>query len=535
MKNLKELISLYSEYKGELVIVLICMSFSMLFGFVKPFISESIIDKGIVGQDLGVLIKLCGLALAIYFLSSFIEILMEKQRLSIYNGIRYSNEKKSFLHLLKVKMEYYNDKNISNIYQMIKEDISSISAIASADVFQVLSSFLSAIGGGIALFCIEWKLGLVTLLFMPINCLITVVLTNKNAALTRKFIKKNQAYNEWFGDMVNGVKEIRLFGIQKKKEAEIVEKQTELATYSNKQGILRVVNDQTQFLLLEMLSLLLYVIAGIIMAKSGITLGQIVAFQTYALMLTGPIVYGLGMIFQASTIFPFVERHRQFMEFEEEKSEGKECQESGDIVFNNVTFRYDEQNPLLTNLNFSIKKGSKVALLGKNGVGKTTLLNLILRTISPISGEITLSGENIDSYDILSYRTLFEVVSQNVYLFNASIKENICLNRDVSEERFEEVLELVNLQKLVFERGEGYIVGENGSKLSGGQKQKIAIARAIVQERPILILDEATSNLDVETIDILVKLFETELRNNTVICVTHTEAIADVFENQICL
>lgn len=535
MKYLKEALALFLNYKSKLFIVLICMVISMLLGFVQPFLSQSIIDKGIVGQDTELLVLLCVITLAAYTISLFINVWIEKQRLTIYNGIRFRLEKKAFLHLLKIKLDFYNDKNTSNIYQTIKEDINAICAIASPGVFQTLSFGLSAVGGGVALFFIEWRLGLFTLLFLPINCVMTLFLANKNSIFTNKLIKKNQVYNEWFGDMVSGIKEIRLFGIQENKEKEITHRQQELADCNMKQGILGAVNNYTQVYLIKLFSILLYLIAGFVLIKKGITVGGIVAFQTYAIMLTDPIVYGLELIFQASSIIPFADRYHRFMDYEEENSDGKECTGTGDIVFREVSFRYDEDAPLLTALNFRIKEGSKVVIRGKNGVGKTTLLNLILRIITPDSGEITLSGENIESFDIYSYRAMFEVVSQNIYLFNTTIKENICLDRDISEARFSEILRLVNLQELVAERGMDYVVGENGSRLSGGQRQKIAIARALIHERPILIVDEATSNLDTETTEILMELFHTELKDRTVICVTHTEMVSEAFQEKILL
>ncbi len=511
------------------------MIFSFVFGFIQPFLSGKIVDDGIVKKNLEVLAILCGISLFLYVLNAILEIVKEKQRLFIYNKIRYDMERKAFLHLTKIKMNYFNDKNVSNIHQTIKEDISYISEVAGDETFQVLTSFLAAIGGGIALFCLEWRLGIAVILFMPVNCFASMILFKKNMSLAEKYINKSRGYNEWFGETVNGMKEIRLFGMQKKKENEIVEKQSELIELNNKQGLFQVENEQIQMLLLKTMSYVLYLIAGVLMVKNGITIGETVAFQTYALMLTGPISYGLMFLFQASSLIPSIKRHYAFMEYEEEEVGGEECKKNGDIVFEHLSFGYDEENMLLTDFDFRIQKGSKVAILGKNGVGKTTLLNLILRVVSPIQGDILFADKTIKDYDIFSYRKMFGVVSQNVYLFNASIRDNICLDESVGEEKLTQILQMVNLTGLISERGLDYIVGENGCMLSGGQKQKIALARALAHERPILILDEATSNLDKETIEILTGLFKSELKDNTVICVTHTKVISELFENKIYL
>lgn len=159
----------------------------------------------------------------------------------------------------------------------------------------------------------------------------------------------------------------------------------------------------------------------------------------------------------------------------------------------------------------------------------------MLRLISPNKGEISISGNDISSLDIKEYRDLFGVVSQDVYLFNASIIDNIFLERDIDKERVEHILNILNLNELISEKGYDYNVGENGSMLSGGQKQKIALARAIVTQKPIIILDEATSNLDIETVEYIKILFTTELKECTVICITHSESITSLFDNVIKL
>ena len=204
-------------------------------------------------------------------------------------------------------------------------------------------------------------------------------------------------------------------------------------------------------------------------------------------------------------------------------------------MFRNICFFYNSENQLINDLNFTIPRGGKVALIGNNGVGKTTTLNLILRFLSPVSGQILMDGRNINEYEITSYRKMFAVVNQDVFLFNDSILNNICLYNDFDKHRLHEIIKLVNLDGLVNERGLSYNVGINGSKLSGGQKQKIALARALIYDSPVIILDEATSNLDLETISVIKKLLETEFKNRTVICVTHTMEISEIFKMKINL
>lgn len=522
------------DYKKNVVIIFVCLIIIFLIGFFMPFITKMLIDDGIVEKNFKIILIMCSLSLLLYILQFITSMVKETRRLDIYNGIRYGLEKKSFIHLMKVKMDFFKDKNLASIFQTMKEDTTTISNIAENSTFEIVSCFLSAIGGGFALFLMEWRLSLLTLFFIPLNGLITGIMVNKTNPVIFSYLTKSKQFSEWYGDSINGMKVIRLFGIQKRKEDTINEKINELEDINRKQGMLRKVNEQLQEFLMKFFSILIYLVSGIILLKVDLTIGQIMAFETYAIMMTHPIIFGFGLFYAVAGIVPSMKRHMEFMEYPEEDS-GESVGNCGDITFDNVSFAYDNSELIFSDMNFCIKQGSKVAVLGRNGVGKTTLLNLILRIAAPTDGAIKMSGEDIRNYDILSYRDLFGVVSQDVYLFNSGIKDNICLDRNISQKRLDNVIEMVNLKELVDERGIDYNVGENGSKISMGQKQKIALARAIIISKPFIILDEATSNLDVDTIETVTKLFDTELKNSTVICVTHTEQVARFFNNVINL
>lgn len=502
---------------------------------ITPFLSQRIVDQGLIGGNIQLLIKLCFVSLFLYIIVSIVSLVLEKNRLDIYNGLRYQLERQAFEQLLSIRMPYFGDKNTANIHQTIKEDVYTIASIVSQDTFDVLSGFVSAIGGGISLFCIDWKLGLLTLAFMPINCIITSIMSKKNFRIAYKSIEKHRAYSEWFGDTINGIKEIRLFNIQKFKVNEMESKQKEIIEISKEQGIIQKENEQIQMLLLRLLSILIYLLSGILMTKNNITIGGIIAFQTYALMLTEPIVSGLQLIFNAASIVPSFKRYSEFINHPCEISGSITCVNEGDIDFNKVYFSYNDDNIVLSSIDLHIKKGGKYVIIGKNGVGKTTLINLILGCYQPQKGNILLNGINIKEYEIQAYRKLFSVVSQDIYLFNASIRDNICLYHQIPDNELYEIINLVHLKDLIDEKGVDYNIGENGTFLSGGQRQKIALARALVQKRPYIILDESTSNLDREMIFSISHLISNELNEQTVLCVTHSDEIENIFNNKILL
>lgn len=534
-KYVKKILSYFSPYKCRMLIISLCAVVNMVVSFFIPILSSKIVDDGLISKNFKIIVITSCALIGLYIVNSIFELILEKNRLFVYNNLHYDIERKAFNHLLSVKLSFFNNRNSTSISNMIVQDVSAVSTFVSADAFNVIIGLLSSISAAVSLFFMNWKLGIAVLLFIPINLIFSFIMTKMNTKTVEKYLEKSDEYNNWFGDSVNGVKEIRLFGVQKLKCSEIRKKQKELINLNIKRDIISKLNDEIEVVLFNGFSIGLYIVGGYFMLKNNLTVGEVIAFQTYSAMVANPIIYGIHMMMQVVLLTPFIKRHFDFMEYEDETSGNVVIKNSGDIEFRNICFFYNSENQLINDLNFTIPIGGKVALIGNNGVGKTTTLNLILRFLSPVSGQILMDGRNINEYEITSYRKMFAVVNQDVFLFNDSILNNICLYNDFDKHRLHEIIKLVNLDGLVNERGLSYNVGINGSKLSGGQKQKIALARALIYDSPVIILDEATSNLDLETISVIRKLLETEFKNRTVICVTHTMEISEIFKMKINL
>ena len=210
---------------------------------------------------------------------------------------------------------------------------------------------------------------------------------------------------------------------------------------------------------------------------------------------------------------------------EESGADGKELPVWDEVIFDKVTFSYDEKIPAVDDINLCILKGHKIAFVGKNGCGKSTLIEILLRLRTPQTGIVRIGDVDIKEVSLMKYRELFSVVSQDVYLFNDSIRNNICLYKDVDEDTVKKACDDSGLSNFVEEVSLDYNVGANGAMLSGGQKQKVALARALVLDRPIFILDEATSNADVSSEVQINSLLRTRLKEKTVIVISHRESV----------
>ena len=214
--------------------------------------------------------------------------------------------------------------------------------------------------------------------------------------------------------------------------------------------------------------------------------------------MTGPISAILNIGYLLSGIIPSTKRYYEFMDLREEADNGKIAEPVfGELTLENIFFSYEIDKPILIDVNLKFPMGSKTALIGRNGSGKTTIINLLTRLYEPMNGQILLKGVNISEITLEAYRNMVSVVSQQIYLFNDTIRNNICLYKQVSDEVIEDACKDSSLDEFLEEVSLDYVVGQNGAMLSGGQKQKIALARALVHDKPIIIFDEATSNTDV--------------------------------------
>ncbi len=534
-KNFKRIWLLFHGYRKSIFIILILLMCLLGINYCLPFLSKALIDDGFIIGDYKRIIFYTLAILGLNIVIIFINILKRKQAIRLNIGIRTQLERDVFQHLLNVKISYFIDKNATGTFQCIQDDINSISSIADESMIRAITALFSAIGGGIALFLIDWHLGLAVIVVTPFGIGVSSLFAKKNKQLIEKYISLRRQYSSWYGETVLGAKEIRLFGLQNYKRKELENQLKDLNSTSQKCNMLLTYNEQIQDLLVEILRAFIYILAAFIMIKEKMTVGSIIAFQTYMLMVSGSELTILQLFFSIYSIIPNLNRYYEFFdEPTEKKSEGHINYINGNIEFKNVYFSYEnEQNNILKNVNLKLPYSEKVVIVGDNGVGKTTFINLLLSFLEPVKGEILVNDKKISEINIEEYRQLFSVVSQDVFLFNDTLKKNICLGQEVSDELLEETIRDVNLEDFIKQYGIDHNITHNGSNLSGGQRQKIALARALIMNRPILIFDEATSNLDRMSIRFFTQLFESKLKETTVICVSHSEEIINCFDNII--
>ena len=532
----RRLLLLLGKYKKTIVVIVGCLLVSTGLNLCVPLISRRIMDDGFIGGNKKLLIELVLVSMVIYTINSLIDLIKEKKRVDISAKIQYFLSEQSFSHLMKLRVNYFNNTNYAETLNNINMDINQMTSVADSSVFFVITQAFSMTGGIIGLFIIDFRMTILVLLFIPIKCVVMKYFAKKQKQIMDEFIKKNQKYAKWFGDTVGGVREVKLFNILDRKHEEFDQNQKDIIEKQKQMNMLGQWNTITDSLMVQFLSTLLYILGANLVFDLQLSVGSVFAFITYSSYVTGPISAILNIGYLLSGIIPSTKRYYAFMDLEEETDNGETaalCPD--DLKLQQVSFAYEKEKYVLKDVDILFAKGSKTAIIGRNGSGKTTIVRLLTRMYEPTSGKIMLGTEDISELPLPEYRNMVSVVSQQIYLFNDTIRNNICLYKRVDDVIVEEACKDSGLEDFIKEVSLDYVVGQNGAMLSGGQKQKIALARALIHDKPIVIFDEATSNTDAYSEQQINGLLDTKLKEKTVIVITHKKEILNKVDQIVVL
>lgn len=520
------LISLLKKYKNLFFVSFFLFIISTIIGFFQPLIVRRITDRGMIEQNLYIIIKYSFILLIFVLLGELISVASAHVFADIHNKLHLDLSTRSFNKLLRLKLSYYTDKNSAEILDNMKIDVSNVASITDQSFEVMVSCIFRVLSGLAGLIVISWKLTIVVIAIIPIKFMLVEYLSKKIERITEEQIKNNSIFSRWFSDNINGIQEIKLWGLLRNREKVFREKQIKILKNLKKQTILNSWNSFAEMILEWLVTVILYVLGGIMIIQGTMTIGGVFAFVSYSQYVTGPIVAILNLRYMISYIMPSARRLFEIFNMEEEKenNDNINLDSINNIKFKNVSYSYDEDRIILKDINFEINKGEKIAIIGSNGSGKTTLINLLLLFLEPNSGSIEINGIDISKLNVDKYRSKFAVVSQNPYLFFGSIRENINLDKQADESVYEDACRRSGADTFIAKmpNQDDSIIGQNGARISGGEKKKIAIARAIIKNSPFIVMDEATAGVDKKSDNYLYDILDTELKEKTLIIITHS-------------
>lgn len=543
-KLIKRILYLFRPYTGKVIVILVCMLLSAGISMMLPRINQQLMDKGLLARNFTLLVMFTLASLALLLVDQGLGFLETKNRIYLNSIIPYTLSKNAFKHTLRMKMQFLNNANAAEIMSTIGMDVGNIGRICDSSTFYILASIFKIVGGFIGLLLLDWRLTILVVVIVPFRYILVKYIAKKRKQFFESYIELNKEFAAFYGDTIAGIKEVKLWGLDRVKVGEFIKKQRRLIKASIKMGLMDKVNEFSETALFQLITNLIYVIGAYFVFQNSMTVGELFAFITYSAYVTGPISAILNIGYNFVNILPSAKRYFEFMDREGEPYGGnKGAARLGSgygkavITFEDVSFSYTGEKQTLDRISFEIKEGEKVAIVGPNGSGKSTVINLLLRLYTPDSGRILLDGKDVSAISLREYRKMLSVVSQDLYLFNASIKNNIALNTRMKELHIYKAAKECGINGFIEKLPEGYetMVGRNGTRVSGGERQKIALARAIVRASRILVLDEATSNYDMESEKQVNELICNNFKKEAILIITHRPDVLKLVDKIVVL
>ena len=512
-------------YKREFLVVGLTLVLSTVIGFLQPLVIQRITDSGMMQRDMGVILSSALLLALLVLGNQAIDLLQTRIFADVHNASYYAIFHQVFEKLLHLKKSYFEDKNSAEILSFLQMDVSQVSSVTDRYTVLSVSYVFRIVSGLIGLFLISWKLALIVLCMVPVKFLLVRGLSKRQEQAMDEMIESSRDFSRWFGDDLNGVDEIKLWDLFQSRDQVFREKQEKVLGVQKRTTMIGGWNSFWEMLLEWSVTILLYVLGGWLICAGSLTIGAVFAFVSYSAYVTGPVSALINLKMYFARIFPSARRLFRFLDMETELDAGTSPLKGWlpKLEFRNVEFWYEEERPILQGVTFSVEPGEKVAIIGQNGSGKSTILNLLLRFYEPKAGQILADGVDVQDISLEEYRGLFSVVSQEPYLFLGNILENVDLQGDADPDQLAAALRASGVESYLprLPEKERTQIGRNGARLSGGEKQKLAVARALLKDASVVILDEATSGFDVESDAYLHDVILHQMQGKTVIMITH--------------
>ncbi|MCC6544505.1 MAG: ABC transporter ATP-binding protein [Nitrospirae bacterium] len=450
-----------------------------------------------------------------------------------------------FDHLLSFPLTFFKGKQTGYLMSRVSDDINRIQLLFSYSIPQITSSLFYLSFGIIILFTLNIKLSLILICVIPFYVLINYFFAGRLRSISWRDMEKSAGLSGNFQEAISGIELIKSFAAEKREVGKVSATLRNVMRTRMKHTILSSISNYTMSGSRLILTLLIVWLGVHEKSKGTMTVGDFVAFTTYILFLSNSMNQLSSFFIMLQPIFAAMHRimeiFRMIPEFDSNRKSGALIRPEkirGEIEFKDVSFAYEEDRPALTDISFKVNPGNVIAIVGHSGAGKTTLINLLLKFYSPKSGSILLDGNDLKDIDHHWLRHQIGVVSQETFLFHDTIENNIKYGRPSATR--EEVIAAARKAHIhndieSFPGRYDTKVGERGSTLSVGQKQRISIARAFLKDPKILIFDESTSALDAETEGLIKDSFNELIKDRTTFIISHRKSVVDSADKIVVL
>ncbi|HSM23699.1 MAG TPA: ABC transporter ATP-binding protein [Anaerolineaceae bacterium] len=566
---LRRVLDYAKPYRKQIIGMLVLILLTASLGLISPLILRELIDRTLPEKDLDRLVLLSLALLVVPIASGGLRIIQRRLNASVGEGVIYDLRVALYDRLQRMSLHFFKNTRLGELISRLNNDVIGAQNAISNTIVNLVTNVIQSVAILIVLFTLEWRLTLVSVVIMPVFLVVTKRLARVLREIAQHAMDLNARMNAMMNETLNigGAILVKLFGRQ----------QTEVNRFEHRAGqvrdigIRRAVIGVSFFVIIGLVSAigtaLVYGLGGYLVIKDALTIGTIVAFGAYLTSLYSSLEGLANAPVEFATSMVSFERVFEIVDMPDDipvKPDAIVLKDiKGDLVFENVCFKYDDNSgglsnvrrfgradnidavlsdqaqeeqkieeeiqsqarvTALENISFQAKPGQLIALVGPSGAGKTTLTYLIPRLYDPNEGQVLIDGYDLRDVTLDSLSDQIGMVTQETYLFHDTIRTNLSYARlDATQEELEKAAKAANIHHFIMGLPNGYdtIVGERGYRLSGGEKQRIALARVILKDPRILVLDEATSHLDSESEALIQEALKRVMAGRTSIVIAH--------------
>jgi ATP-binding cassette subfamily B protein len=528
--NLRRIFPLFSAYKAQLAVVFTLIIFSAALGVIPSFLLRGVLDTAIPDNNVRLLTALVAGMILIPIVTGAIGVYQTLLSNRVGQSVMHDLRTSVYRHLQRLSLAFFTRTRTGDVQSRIANDIGGIDTVVTSTATSVLSNVTTVIATVVAMILLDWRLAVFALILLPLFVWLTKRVGDERKKVTaeRQVSLADVSSIVQESLSVSGILLGKTMGRSGDLAARFSDESRRLADLevrSRMTGRWMMAAIQMTF---AVMPALVYWFAGWSQARGSavISIGTLVAFTTLQTRLFFPIGSLLGVQLEVQSSLALFDRIFDYLDQPIDIVEGTRTLErpKGDVAFDRVCFRYDDDVWTLKDVTFTVPAGTKTALVGETGSGKTTTGYLVARLYDATQGTVSIDGIDVRELTFESLAAAVGVVSQETYLFHSTVRENLRFAKpEATDEEVEEAARAAQIHELIASLPDGYetVVGERGYRFSGGEKQRMAIARTVLRNPPILVLDEATSALDTQTERLVQEALERLAEGRTTIAIAH--------------
>ena len=531
--SLRRVTALFGPFRATIVVVVVLIVTSSVISLAQPFLVRSVIDDALPQGNTTLLIWTVAGMIGIAVAASVLGVLQTYLSTKVGQQVMHNMRVRVFDHLQKQSMSFFTRERSGEVQSRLTNDVSGMQNVVTTTATSIASNLTTAVGTAVAMAALSWRLSLLSLLVLPpaiyISRKVALMRRDKTTELQRRRADMQSQIEERLS--VSGALLMKTLGATGRSSERFADASTDIADLEVRAQLAGRWRMSTMTIVFATIPALIYLAAGFPATAGNMTLGTLVAFTALQATIFRPILGLLNVGVQWVSSMALFSRIFAYLDLEIEVPEPTEpvtldpATARGEVVIENVTFGYPgAEQPALERIDLRVPAGTSLALVGETGSGKSTLASLLSRIHDPQRGRVTIDGVDLRDLTNENLAAIVGVVSQEAYLVHATIRENLLLAKPgAGDEELWRSLEAAQIARLVagLPNGLDTVVGSRGHRFSGGEKQRLAIARTLLRDPKVLVLDEATSALDNDTERELQAALDTLVAGRTTLTIAH--------------